>query len=217
MTDSRRIKTSATSDGYVELPTGIFTVDGTWYHTTLSDLEAFSPAVYAKVGASGLFEKASDWARLPATLAVWALPLFLGLMPWWGALVFDIALFVFASFTLPSLVIYGVIPFVRLLNHPFAQGFFYVAVLSYFAAQGAYPAVWTGMALFITMRWQLLNRFVEARPSSDQTGLSTLGTSDRILRNVIVSASIKYGASQPEVERMEKRMIEIATRHKRKK
>lgn len=216
MTDSRLIKSRTVSDGFVELPHGIFTVDGTWYHTSLKDLEDFAPEILKKVGAPALFEKASDWARLPGTLVVWILPVLLWAMPWWGAALASFALFFMMASILPGLVLYGLIPLVRLLNHPFSQGFYYVAFLSYFAAQGGYAAVWTGLAIFVMMRWQVLNRFLDRRSALQSDGASVVDTSDRILRNVILSASLKFGASHPEVDRMEKRMIEIATRHKRK-
>jgi len=217
MTETRRIKSSPVAEGFVELPQGIFTVDGIWYHTSLKDLQDFAPEIVKHIGAFQLFEKASDWARLPSTVVAWMMPLVLLVVPGWSAVLLGIVVFWVASLTLPSLVVYSAIPAVRILNHPFSQGFFYVAFVSFFAAQGAFTAVWIGLISFVALRWQLLSRVFEATIQKRNSGPTKLEFHDRILRNVLIAASIKYGASHPEIDRMEKRMIEIATRHKRKK
>ncbi|MDA1027523.1 MAG: hypothetical protein O3B41_00500 [Bacteroidetes bacterium] len=200
---------------FVEMPGGIFTSDGIWYHTTVRDLESYSPDIIKKLGLQTLFQKAGDWSRLPVTLTVWALPCLLLILSPIPAVLVSFFLFLVMSFLAPNVVVYGLVGPIRFMNHPIVQGLLFVMAMSYFASSGQMAAVGSGVIGFVLLRWQILTVLVDlvskrARPTQ-------IPIHDRILKNVLVSASRKYGAPLFELDRMEKRMIEIMTYHKNRK
>lgn len=207
------IKTAALK--FVEMPGGVFTSDGIWYHTTVRDLESYAPDIIKKLGLQTLFQKAGDWSRLPVTLTVWALPCLLLILSPIPAVLASIFLFLMMSYLAPNVVVYGLIGSIRFMNHPMVQGLLFVMAMSYFASSGEMVAVGCEVVGFILLRWQVLTALIEfvlkkARPNQ-------IPIHDRILKNVLVSASRKYAAPLLEIDRMEKRMIEIMTYHKNRK
>lgn len=202
---------------YVEMPEGIFTSDGIWYHTSIKDLTEFAPGIMGRSGPAALFQKAGDWSRLPVTCALWTLPCLLLFSSPWQAVAGAYLVFLALSTLSPSVVFYSIIPVVRAMNHPIAQGLFYVLAMSYLASSGQKMEMGVGLAGFIALRWQIISRLSEPLLRILRKPISVLPVHDQILRNVLIRASQKHGESVEELARMEKRIIEIMTYRKRKK
>jgi len=202
---------------YVEMPDGIFTSDGIWYHTSMKDLMEFAPGILSRLGPAAIFQKAGDWSRLPTTCALWVLPCLLLVSEPWQAITGSLLIFVLLQTISPSVVFYSIIPILRGLNHPIVQGLFYVLAMSYFASSGQKIEMGIGLGGFILFRWQIVSRLLAPLVSRLQESLSILPPNDQILRNILIRASQKYGEHLDEVDRMEKRIIEIMTYRKRKK
>jgi len=202
---------------FVELPEGIFTSDGFWFHTSTSDLEQFSPETLQKVGLSDLLQKAGDWSKLPITLSLWVLPLFLASFELWQAITLTLFVYVSMAVMTPSVVIYGATRAVNWLNNPIVQGLFYVTILSYFAQTEAKYLLLAGLIGFVLFRWHIITKLSQPLVDVLRKPLSSLPVHDQILRNLIVRAAQKFGAPLAELDRMEKRVLEIMHYRRKKK
>ncbi len=210
MTDSAKLT-------YVEMPEGIFTSDGIWYHTTVKDLVTFAPVIIEKMGLESLFQKAGDWSRLPVTLTVWTLPCLLLVFGPLPAAIGSVLVYGVMSILAPNVVLYSLIAPIRFMNHPIAQGLLFVMVLSFFASSGQFSSLGIGLIGFVLLRWQVITAIFDFVGKKMNLSSAKTPIHDRILKSVLVSASRKYGAPLTELDRMEKRMIEIMTYHKQKK
>ena len=202
---------------YVELPGGLFTAEGLWFHTTTHDISEFAPALVDRLGLNGLLHRATDWIKLPVSMSLWSLVGFLLIWPPIWALVASVLVYLFLAVASPSVVLFNLISTIRWMNHPIVQGLLYVLVLSILAAQGQMGGVGMGLLGFILYRWQLVSKMLAPIVGWLSKPLSSLGVSDTVLRNVLIRGSLKYGLPMGEVDRMQKRMIEIMTYHKTRK
>jgi len=210
MTDSANEESS-----WVVLPGGIFTADGIWFHTSEDDLESFASAVIDRYGLSLLLQKAADWVILPVSLSVLSLGLLLLIANPWVAFSASIGIFIVLSVLSPSTVFFGLIPFVRKLNHPIFQGLLYVLILSFLASSGQMAALVTGLVGFIVYRWRIVTRLTAPLVKSIRARISPLEAPDLILRNVLIRAALKHGIEIGALGGMQQRMLEIM--HYRKK
>lgn len=199
---------------YVELPDGIFTADGIWYHTTEKDVAEFAPDLLHRSGLDVLLAQAGEWSRLPTAIAILGLAALLVLISPWQAALGSLSIYMFLAVVSPSVVIYNLSGLTRKLIHPVLQGLIYVLFLSYLASLGQMGAVGTGLLGFILFRWQLVGRLLSRPIRFLARPLSPLYMPDTILRNVLIRGSLKYGYSVGELQRMEERMTEIMTYHK---
>ena len=202
---------------YVELPGGLFTAEGLWFHTTTRDISEFAPALVDRLGIDSLLEMATDWIKLPVSVSIWALIGLLLMWPPFWALSASILVYLFLAVASPSVVLFHLISTIRKMNHPIVQGLLYVLVLSILAAQGQMGGVGVGLLGFVLFRWQLVSKILTPIVVGLSKPLSSLGVSDTVLRNVLIRGSLKYGLPMGEVDRMQKRMIEIMTYHKTRK
>ncbi|NQV72361.1 hypothetical protein HQ496_04490 [bacterium] len=209
--------TKSSTFSFVELPKGIFTSDGNWYHTTSGDLRSFSSEVLDKIGLSALLQMAGEWSRIPVSVSIWVLPIMLPSAGLWLGLFATLSLYLVLSVISPSVIIIQVMSLVRGLNHPIAQGLFYVMMLSYFANTDRMEMLVIGLIGFIAFRWQLVDKILLPVVSRLRRKLSPLPVHDQILRNVIVRSAQKQGAPLAELDRMEKRVLEIIHYKRRKK
>lgn len=207
--------TEPDSSSYVELPDGLFTSDGIWYHTTIDDLHAFASETIDRVGLESLLGSAATWGRLPTTMGLISLVLFLTLAAPWQSVLGSLSVYLMLAVLSPSVVIYSLIAVVRKLDHPIFQGLIYVLGLSFLASSASFPSVAIGLTGFVLYRWQVVSRVLSPVVDLLRNRWSPLDAPDQILRGVLIRASQKYSTSLTEVDRMEKRMIEIMNYHRR--
>lgn len=194
---------------FVETPHGLFTADGVWFHTTLAQLRDFSPDVVDRVGADRLVTDASAWTRIPTHAAVWVLLLTLMVASPLQAALASLVTHVFLSIWGPLLVRPGGARLAHWLGIALVQGLAYVGVLSALAAGGRLGAVGAGLAGFVLLRWGLVDRLVQPLVRHAPGMTRTLPAPDRTLRNLIIRYAMKMGRNTGEVDRMERRMLEI--------
>ena len=209
--------TKPSAFSFVELPEGIFTSDGYWYHTSLADLQSFSSQVVNKIGLSALLQMAGEWSRIPVSLSIWILPILLASAGLWIGFFATLSLYLVLSVISPSVIIVQAMSIVKGLNHPIAQGLFYVMMLSYFANTDRIEMLVAGLIGFIVFRWQVVDKLLLPVVSRLRRTLSSLPVHDQILRNVIVRSVQRMGAPLAELDRMEKRVLEIIHYKRRKK
>ncbi len=205
----------ASKPSFVELPTGIFTAAGTWFHVSVGDLRAYAGEVLDRVPVEQLLHAAESILRAPQTLAVWALvgALLVGTPA--QAVAATLVVFVGWSVVGPGLVLPGLLPTLRVLETVWLQGVAFVAGLSLLGAAGALPAVSIGLAGFVLLRWGVVGRLVEPLAGRLQTRLYALPLADQALRAVIVRTALRERVSLPQVDVMEDRMLEMGRRRPR--
>jgi hypothetical protein len=200
---------------FVELPNGLFTSGGNWFHTSVGELTAFAAPVLERVSLERLIRDAESWLRLPDTLALWV---FLGCLlavsiP--GALAIGLVVHAGAAVLSPGLVLRPAIGAARIMEHPVVVGVAYVAGLSWLGSGGGVVAVVVGLAWFVLVRWGLVRRVLGPVVAPLQKRLYRLGIPDEILRAVITRNALAFRVDVGDLSAMEHRMMEIANRHRK--
>ncbi len=172
-------------------------------------LEAYAGPVLAREPLPRLIEGATVWLRSPQTLTLWLLPLLLWQLPaGWAAL---LALLIYVAWQgmAPGLVNRAVLLLFRQLERVSFQAIYYVVILSLFAERGDTAAVVIGLAGFIALRWQLLDRIVNPLVRRLWAVLFPLPVPDQVLRSLILRTALKYRLPIPEIDRMERQLLNL--------
>lgn len=193
---------------YVDTPQGIFTAAGVWFRTTRKELEHYAGPVFEHESIERLIERSEVWLRSPQSLAVWLLPVFLWLIEPVPAGLATLTVYVGWKTLGPSLVNRTLGRVFEMLDPVWLQGAYYVGVLSYLAALGQIPDVWMGLAGFILLRWGIVERVTDLLVRIIWSTLYAMPINDQILRGFIIRAAMKYRVSLPQLDTLERRIIE---------
>jgi len=197
---------------YADTPRGMFTAAGTWYHTSEELLREYAAPVLAHVSITELLKKAETWLATPLTVGVLSLVVALPVMPAWASAAVAVLSYVAWAALSPSLVSLTVLPVLRVLNSVWFQGLAYVFVLSIVAAQDAMVALAVGLIGFVLFRWRLLPRMLAPIVERLQRAMHPLPAPDQVLRGVVVRTAMKHRVSLPELDAMERDIIDRWTR-----
>lgn len=200
---------------FVELPTGIFTAAGTWFHVSARDLEAYAGPLLERVPLERLLATAETVLRGPQTLTAWMLLVVLLAATPVEAAASGALLFLAWSVIGPGLVLPGLPRALRVLEQVWLQGLAYVAGLSLLAAGGAPGAVWVGLAGFVLLRWGVLERLVDPLAARMRSRLYALPLPDQVLRAVMVRSALRERVSLPQIDRIESDMLRLSRRRSR--
>jgi hypothetical protein len=195
---------------FVELPNGFFTASGTWFHITTQALKEYAGDVLETEGLSRLVSDAEHWLRSSATLSLWLFAATVPFVPAWQALLGSMVWFAGWSILAPGFVNRPMIRLLRMLEPVGLQGIAYVGVLSWMASGGEFIAVATGLLWFVLVRWGLVARVLDPIVSRFQAGLYGLAVPDQVLRAVIIRAALAHRLGVPQIDAMERKMMEIA-------
>ncbi|MEX0822322.1 MAG: hypothetical protein WD021_09275 [Rhodothermales bacterium] len=209
MTDRDRYINSST---YVDTPKGIFTAAGVWFRTTESELEKYAGEVLEHESIERLIERSEVWLRSPQTFTVWLFPVFLAAIDPLPAALAALTVFVGWRSLGPSLVSRVLQRVLSVLDLVWLQGLYYVAVLSYMASAGRFVAVWAGLAGFILVRWGVVERVTELIVRLIWGTMYKMPVADHILRAFIIRAAMKYSVSLPQLDVLERRIVERFTK-----
>lgn len=193
---------------YVDTPQGIFTAAGVWFRTTREELERYAGPVFEHESIERLIERSEVWLRSPQSLSVWLLPVFLWLIEPVPAALATLTIYVGWKSLSPSLVNRPLERLFELLDPVWLQGIYYVGILSYFAALEDFAAVWVGLAGFILLRWGIIERITDLIVRIIWSTLYAMPINDQILRGFIIRAAMKYRVSLPQLDVLERRVIE---------
>ena len=219
MTDFRANKdTQKGSDrpSFVDLPNGIFTLDGVWFHTRIEDLEAFAGPVLKKVALKRLLQDAGSWYRSPVAVSLWAMLAALMFKSLGVAALAGLTAFVGWTLLSPGIVLRPLVAVHRVLGHPIVVGLAYVLGLSWLSSGGSIPAVVVGLVWFVGLRWGVLARVVDPVLAPVLGRMYRLQPPDQILRSLIIRHALAHRLSIGDLDEMERRILEIANRHRKK-
>ncbi|MEM8485643.1 MAG: hypothetical protein AAF564_08835 [Bacteroidota bacterium] len=197
---------------FIETPNGIFTAAGHWFHTTIADLKQYAEPVLAHRSIDWLLNMAARWLGSPKTLMLWSIPPLLwtlGVLPTLGIAVAVYLLFAIWGPVLTSLT---VSPVLRLLDQVWAQGLFYVIGMSWFAINDQFLLMGIGLVLFIVIRWGLVDQLFKPLLDKVHARMYAVPYPDQVLKSVIVRAAMKHRVSLPELDEMERFILNRLTR-----
>ena len=197
----------------VEMPGGISTSNGNWYHTTRENIEAYVPGLLKEHSLEKIIRQADDWVQSSngLSLFLYLLLAFIGLDP---VLTFGISLVFFLFWYVNTSAFVSVIfsPLVKLLN---LDGFVYVvstAVLIYLAWQEQFTALWLGIVLFFLFKVGLLNLILKLYSSKKESSKPQMN--DRVLNMLLIRYGMKEGLMPEKVQEMQDNLIKTANYHK---
>ncbi|MEZ4699529.1 MAG: hypothetical protein R2834_23030 [Rhodothermales bacterium] len=194
--------------GYVDTPEGIFTAEGIWFRVSEADLTAFAAPVLEHTDLGRLIAQAVRWCLAGQTAGLWSLLLFLYLTPAAAALPLAVLVFLLVQTFRPLLVSRWLDPVLKLLQALPAQALAYIVVLSQFGVQGAYSQVVVGIAGFVLFRWGLVERTAAPVLQRLTKRLYPIPMADQVLRSTIVRAAMRYRVSLPELDRIERQILQ---------
>lgn len=200
----------------VELPDGITTSNGNWYHTTSKHIQEYIPGLLEKHSLENIIKNADYWVSSANGLALifYLLLAFIGINPLISG-VFSICFFLFWHFNTSAFVTPLLNPVVRLFNF---DGFLYVtsaAVLIYLSMQGEHTAMWIGLLLFFLFKVGLLKIFLKWTNSKKKS--VKVEHQDRILNMLLVRYGIKEGIYSGNIQNMQDSLFKTINYHKTKK
>lgn len=213
MKKSTSLKESA---GWAELPTGIFTADGIWFHTTEAALREFAEEVVEKIGVGPLVMQAGIWLRSADAAGALALAILLLVTTPLIAVLVSLLLYVLWEILSPTFVIVPVVRLFSVLSSAAFQGLLFVVVISWLGMNGHTTGAVVGLLAFILLRWGIVRKIVSKSVIEQIRTKQKLPDQDRILRSLVVRHAIALRISLPATESYEKRILEIWNRGKRK-
>ncbi len=193
---------------YVDTPEGIFAADGLWFRTREADLERFAGPVLAHLPLAELIDAAGRWVRLGQTVALWGVPIALYALSTPYAVLTVLVAYGIAQLLRPLLVRMAATPALRLLQAVPPQALLYIVSLSAFGMAGAYAKVVVGVAAFVVTRWGLLDAAFARLFGWLMKRLYPIPMADQVLRSTIVRAAMRHRVSLPELDRIERKILE---------
>jgi hypothetical protein len=200
---------------FIDTPLGIVTASGTRFSTDVALLREYAGEVLDRVSIEKLIAWTEGWLRSGQTLALLALPVLLLTWNTGGAVAAAVILFIGWDTVGPSFVNLPLARVFWLLEKPALQGLYYVLTLSWLAATGATGAVMVGLAVFLVFRLRLADFLARPLISLLRRPLYPLPAPDHILRALIVRVALRHRLPLPQIDAIEKRMMEQLGRRKK--
>jgi hypothetical protein len=200
----------------VELPDGITTSNGNWYHTTSDHIEEYLPGLLKKVELEKIIKNADYWVNSANGLSlILYLALALSGLDAIISGVISIVFFLFWHFNTSAFVTPFLNQIVRLFDF---DGFLYVAaasVLIFLSMQGNQGAMWIGLFLFFLFKVGLLKMLLK--------WISTKGKNrkvdhqDKVLNMLLVRYGLREGVYTGNIKSMQDSLLKTVNYHKTRK
>ncbi len=206
---SNRKTTHDSDSDFIELPTGIFTADGVWFHTSEEHLRDFAAPVIDRIGLFRLFQEATAWNRSPVTLTILVLAVLLHVLPAIPAVMVSLGVYFIWRTYHAHAVILWLVRVALFLGKPSIQAVVYVISLSILGLAGVYVSVGIGLVLFVLLRWGIVDMVYVRLEKLISGTISSIPLPDRILRALLLRYAVSGGDSLASTESYETRIMEI--------
>ena len=210
----RKFESLKESAGWVELPAGIFTADGVWFHTSESALREFAGEVVERIGMGNLLMTAGAWLRSADTIGALSLVFFLLVVHPVVAVLLAFAIYVTWDALSPSFAFIPLVRAVRALSGAALQGVLFVAVLSWLGMNDQLLGAILGLIGFVLLRWGVARSAV-TRLEDRYAGGDMIPKADRVLRGLLIRYALAMGITLPPTAVLEGQILEIWRRGKR--
>ena len=200
----------------VELPDGITTSNGNWYHTTSNKIQEYIPGLLKKYEIEKVIKNADYWVSSPngMSLILYLILVLSGVEAFISAGISAIFFF-FWYFNTSAFVTPMLNQVARLFDF---DGFLYVATASsliYMAMQGGQTEMWLGLMLFFLFKVGLLKMLLKWIASKKD--IRKTERQDRILNMLLVRYGIKEGLYSGDIQNMQDSMFNTIHYHKNRK
>ena len=210
----------------LELPDGITTSNGNWYHITREGIKKYVPGLLKKHPLEKVIEEADAWVKSADGIA---------LMLYFILAAFSVSPFIATLISLGCYFMWyfntGV--FVNILTTPlikmlskdgvvytpsalFLMGVSLQDAISWFDVDISFNAIWYGLVLFFLYKVGLLRLLLQFLQKKVM-GLPEVSKEDRILNMLLIRYGMKMGVLTGKVNEMEKELIRIINYHKKNK
>lgn len=210
----------------MEMPDGITTSNGSWYHITSEKIETYVPGLLQKITLEKVVKQADAWvvSADALSLLLYFLLAYLSVAPLYA---FGIALLFYLILYFNTSAIVGVSLSKLMLvfaNDGFLYGLSAILligislssnVLSMINLNVEMSAIWYGIALVFMFKvglLRLLLRFLKSRFSKEG-----IDRQDRILNMLLIRYGMHFGILTKDVNEMQDELIRISNYHKTRK
>ena len=203
----------------MELPDGITTSNGNWYHITSEQIEKYTPGLLKRYPIEKIIKEADAWVKSAdgLSLFLYFILVYLSVAPWLAAFI-SIVFFLIWYFNTSAFLNIASSPLVKLVT---MDGFVYTVTgvllesLTIYGISVGFNALWFGLGLFFLFKvglLRLLVKFVQSKSSKP-----TVEMQDRILNMLLIRYGMKSGILTGRINEMQDRLLEVANYHKTKK
>lgn len=206
----------------MELPDGISTSEGNWYHITDKQIRSYIPGLLDRYPLKTIIKEADVWVRSADGLSLFLffVLVYLTVDPLIAA-VCSVVFFFIWFYNTSAFVFISATPLVKALTN---DGFVYVGsaiLMMGIAFNGSlfsleldlsFTALWYAIALFFLLKVGLLRLLI--RLFQARTARPAYMMSDRILNMLLIRYAMKTGKLPENIEKMEDELIRIANYHK---
>ncbi len=209
----------------MELPDGITTSNGNWYHITSEQVEKYTPGLLKRYPIEKIIKEADAWVKSAdgLSLFLYFILVYLSVTPWLATLI-SISFFLIWYFNTSAFLNITSSPLVKLLT---MDGFVYTvtgilligiafseSLIPYGISVG-FNALWFGLGLFFLFKvglLRLLVKFIQSKSNKPNVEMQ-----DRILNMLLIRYGMKSGILTGRINEMQDRLLEVANYHKTKK
>lgn len=199
---------------FLETQLGIVTRTGDWFHATSDQIEKFVPGLLDERPLDKLVEEAIAWVRSADSLALTILlVLLLFIHP---VLAATIAI-AFHFFWYRSKSAFVTIFLGKVLKFMNKDGYLLMTslvIISLVGMDGQYLAAGIGLVFFFLMKLGLLKRLWD---KIDEGVDKKLSLNDRVFKMILVKYGMYYDLAPSQVEKMEDKIVELASSRKKGK
>jgi len=209
----------------MELPDGITTSNGNWYHITSQQIEKYTPGLLKRYPIERIVKEADAWVKSAdgLSLVIFFILAYLSVIPWLAALI-SILFFMIWYFNTSAFINLASNPLIKLIT---TDSFSYsvtavlligIAFTESIASYGLsveFDALWYGLILFFLFKVGLLRlviKFTQSRSSKPKVEMP-----DRILNMLLIRYGMKEGILIGKINEMQDRLLEVANYHKTRK
>jgi hypothetical protein len=210
----------------LEMPDGITTSNGNWYHITTQEIDKYVPGLLKKYPVERIIEEADAWVKSSDGMALmlFFLLVYMSLSPLLATLI-SLVFYLFWYFNTGFFVNVTATPLAKIL---YKDGVIYTVsailligislndTISSMGLQVDFYALWYGLGLFFLFKVGLLRLLIEFLRSRF-FGKPTVAKEDRVLNMLLIRYGMKMGVLTGKVEEMENKLIRTATYHKERK
>ncbi len=219
-------KTGKSKWQLMEMPDGITTSNGSWYHITSEQIENYVPGLLKKTSLELIIKRADAWVLSAdgLSLLLYFLLAYLSVDP---LLAFGISLAFYLIFFINTSVIVGV-SLSRLMLIFANDGFMYgvsailligislnTSLLSMFSLNVDLNAIWYGIALVFAFKVGLLRLLLTYLTS--KFSKNSIERQDRILNMLLIRYGMHHGILTKGVNEMQDELIRLRNYHKTRK
>ncbi len=209
----------------MELPDGITTSNGNWYHITTQQIEKYTPGLLKRYPIERIIKEADSWVKSAdgLSLVIFFILAYMSVTPWVAALL-SILFFMIWYFNTSAFINLASNPLIKLIT---TDAFSYtvtavlligIAFTESIASYGLsveFNALWYGLILFFLFKVGLLRliiKFTQSRSSKPKVEMP-----DRILNMLLIRYGMKEGILTGRINDMQDRLLEVANYHKTRK